>query len=48
MKVTTAFYSTFIHCPNSDIMIGCFVPRDKGLYRACSIEKTRACRCQDL
>ena len=27
------YYSTFIHCTNSDFLIGWFVPRDPGLWR---------------
>ena len=27
------YYSTFIHCRNSDFLIGWFVPRDTGLWR---------------
>ena len=29
----TNYYSTFIHCTNSDFLIGWFVPRDTGLWR---------------
>ena len=29
----TIYYSTFIHCTNSDFLIGWFVPRDPGLWR---------------
>ena len=27
------YYSNFIHCTNSDFLIGCFVPCDTGLWR---------------
>ena len=30
---THFYYSTFIHCTNSDFLIGWFVPRDTGLWR---------------
>ena len=31
IMVNKLYYSTFIHCTNSDFLIGLFVPRDPGL-----------------
>ena len=31
LNVVLNYYSTFIHCQNSDFLIGRFVPRDTGL-----------------
>ena len=32
-KCNNFYYSNFIHCTNSDFLIGWFVPRDAGLWR---------------